>query len=263
MKGINNKKKRKKYERVMACIILLILTSISLIYFISDERRNNILFSVLKDISASVYRIVSIGNNEDTSALTNEINKDYEKEIENLKKTLELNKTMSDKELENASVIKRSTIYWYNIITIDKGTKNGIKEGNAVINSSGLIGKVIKANKYSSDIKLITSKNDENYISAVFYIDDKPYYGLINEYDIENNKLYLKNVIGDFNIEQIKNIDVVTSGLGSTFSSGLLIGTITDFKKDTYGISNTIIIKPSADFNDIKIVTVIKGDKSD
>ena len=95
----------------------------------------------------------------------------------------------------------------------------------------------------------------------MFYIDDKPYYGLIDEYSAQKNELLLKNVIGDFDIEKIKNVNVVTSGLSDSFSSGLLIGKIKEVDKETYGISNTLKITPSANFNDLKILTVIVGEK--
>lgn len=258
------KNKKKKIFKIIFIIILIISTLVILfLYFLKDTRVNNVIFSLTKDISASISRVVSIPYNKvnvSNNDISKEINKDYEKEIENLKKALELKNSLSDKKLINASVTKRSTAYWYNIITIDKGSKNDIKEGQAVINSSGLIGKVIKVNKYSSDIKLLTSKNNDNSISAVFYINDVPYYGLIDEYNIEKNELYLKNVIGDFKQEEIKNINVTTSGLSDSFKSGLLIGKIKEIKKETYGISNEIVITPSADFNDLKIVTVV-GDK--
>ena len=65
------------------------------------------------------------------------------------------------------------------------------------------------------------------------------------------------------NWNKIKNVNVVTSGYSEAFSSGLLIGTIIDVKKENYGISNTIKIRPSANFNNINIVTVIKGDNND
>lgn len=264
MKGLNSKNKKKNKDRVITILIILLLLFASFFYFISDNRNNIMLFSMLKDASASVYNVLNISKTDALDKnIASEINKDYENQIEEMKKTLNLNSTMSDKTFINASVIKRSTVYWYNLVTIDKGTKNGIKEGYAVINSSGLIGKVIKANKYTSDIKLITSKNEENYISAMFDIDGTLYYGLINEYDITKNELYLKNVVGDFDINKIKNVNVVTSGYSEAFSSGLLIGTIIDVKKENYGISNTIKIRPSANFNNINIVTVIKGDNND
>lgn len=257
-----NKKKR-VFKIIFIIVLLIVLLGSLFLYFLKDARSNNVIFSLTKDISASISKIVSIPYNKvniSNSDLSKEINKDYEKEIESLKKALELNNSLSDKKLINASVTKRSTAYWYNIITIDKGSKNDIKEGMAVINNSGLIGKVIKVNKYSSDVKLLTSKNNDNSISAVFYINDVPYYGLIDEYNIEKNELYLRNVIGDFNKNEIININVITSGFSDSFKSGLLIGKIKEIKKETYGISNKIILTPSADFNDIKIVTVV-GDK--
>lgn len=259
------KNKRKKiFKIIFISILIIIIIASLLLYFLKDNRRANIVFNLTKDLSANISKIISIPYNRvdvKNVDLSSEINKDYEKEIEELKKTLELNSTMSDKVLINSRVIKRSTSYWYNIITIDKGSKDNIKVGEAVINSSGLIGKVIKVNKYSSDIKLLTAKNNDNYISAVFYIEDVPYYGLIDEYNIKNNELYLKNVIGDLNKENIKDINVMTSGLSDSFSSGLLIGKIKEIKKETYGISNTIVIEPSANFNNLKIVTVV-GDKT-
>lgn len=264
MKLFNRKNKKNIKDRIITIIILLLLSFLLLFYFINDDRNNVIIFKVLKDTTASVYNVLNFSKNETVDKnVVNEINKDYEKQIEELKKTLNLNSTISDKKIINASVIKRSTVYWYNILTIDKGTKDGIKKGYAVINSDGLIGKIIKANKYTSDVKLLTSKNEQNYISAMFDIENTTYYGLINEYDITKNELYLKNVIGDFDKEKIKGTNVVTSGFSESFSSGLLIGTIIDVKKESYGISNTITIKPSANFNNINIVTVIKGDNND
>ena len=50
--------------------------------------------------SSSIYNLVSC-----------EINKDYQREIKELKNSLELNKINSDKKLVNAIVIKRSSNY--------------------------------------------------------------------------------------------------------------------------------------------------------
>ena len=185
---MKNKRKKKKGKKVYFLIFIIFILFIGLLfYFVNDNRYNNFFLNSLKDLSASVYRLADIPVNKKNPDVTNEINKDLEKEIEDLKKTLNLNKAMSDKKLINASIIKRSTAFWYNTITIDKGSKNGIKKGNAVINDMGLIGKIINVNNYTSDVKLLTSKNDNNSISAMFYVDNNPYYGLISEYNIEKN----------------------------------------------------------------------------
>lgn len=133
--------------------------------------------------------------------------------------------------------------------------------GYAVINNNGLIGKVINVNKNTCDIKLLISLNRDNYISAKFIYEENEYFGLIDKYDYKKDELTLTSVIGDFDINKLKNINVVTSGLSDSFSSGLLIGKIKDIKKDTFGISNTIILTPTVDFDNLDIVSIVVGDK--
>lgn len=259
---MNNKKKRK--HRVIFFLIALIIVFSLFYYFINDNVKNNFILNNINDINANISNIASLSfvkKNNYIIDLKKEINNDYKKEIIKLKETLDLNKLNCDKRLINSTVIKRSTDYWYNIITIDKGSNQKIKKGYAVINANGLVGKVINVNKNSSDVKLLISLNNDNYVSASFNYENNDYYGLIEKYDLIKNELIIKNVLGDFNQERIKNINVVTSGLSDSFSSGLLIGKIKEIKKDDFGLSNVIIVTPTVDFNALDIVSVVVGDK--
>ena len=262
---MNKKKKKNKYKKLISLTFIFVLVFILFFYFINDNRNNHILFSNFKDIRANTPKIITLSFNSkeklDNSILIKEINNDYQKEIENLKNTLNLNSLNSSKEFINATVVKRSTNYWYNLITIDKGKKDGIKKGYAVVNNNGLVGKIIKVNNNTSDIKLLISNLEDNYVSAGFIYEDKQYYGLISDYNLINNELILKNVIGDFNKEKVKGVNITTSGLSDSFSSGLIIGKVKDIKKDIFKTSYDFIIEPSVDFNNLNIVSVIKGDK--
>ncbi|MBQ9024481.1 MAG: rod shape-determining protein MreC [Bacilli bacterium] len=257
------KTKKKKYKFIMV-FLSIILVFVLFYIFINDNVKNNYLTSNLNDLTANIFKITTISfikdNNNYNKDVKKEINNDYKKEINKLKDTLNLNSVNSDKNLINATVIKRNTNYWYNTITIDKGYKDNIKLGYAVINKNGLIGKIINVNKNTSDIKLLIALKKDNYISAKFIYDNNEYYGLINKYNLKKNELTLTNVIGEFDINKLKNTNVVTSGLSDSFSSGLLIGKIKDIKKDTFGISNTIILTPTVNFNNLDIVSVV-GDK--
>ena len=259
------KKKKEKYKKIAISIFAIIITFILFFYFINDNSNNNFLFNTLKDLTANISKITSLSFNSkktlDNNIMVKEINNDYKKEIESLKKALELNSSNSLKKFVNATVVKRSTDYWYNLITIDKGKKDNVKVGFAVINNDGLIGKVIKVNNNTSDIKLLISPKEENYISAGFNYENNEYYGLIDDYDVTKNELLLKNVVGEFNKENIIGTNVTTSGLSDSFTSGLLIGKIKDIKKDKFGISYDILVEPSVNFNNINIVSVVVGDK--
>ena len=52
----------------------------------------------------------------------------FSKLPQELKDTLELNKTLTEYNPINATILSRNKSYWYNTITIDKGKKDGIEE---------------------------------------------------------------------------------------------------------------------------------------
>lgn len=263
---MNLKKKKYKYKYKILLIILILLIVFTLFYFfINDKEKDNFFTNTLKDITSYISKITSFSFFNDTNYnkdLIKELNNDYKKEIEALKDTLNLNKLNSDKKLINCIVTKRSLNYYYDIITIDKGKKDNIEVGSAVINKNGLLGKIIKVNNYSSEVKLLTSLNKDDYISSSFKYDNKDYFGIIKDYDYKNNTLTMIDVIGELNKDTLIGENVVTSPISNKYSSGLLIGKIKDIKKDTFGISNIIIITPTVNFNNINIVSVV-GVKND
>ncbi|WP_426069973.1 rod shape-determining protein MreC, partial [Escherichia coli] len=58
-------------------------------------------------------------------------NKNYEREIEALKKELELNQTLTSYEKVTANVITRSPDSWQDMLIVDKGSKDGIEANMA------------------------------------------------------------------------------------------------------------------------------------
>ncbi|MBQ3475376.1 MAG: rod shape-determining protein MreC [Bacilli bacterium] len=242
-------KKNKRKKKYILFVGIGIVSIILVYFFVNDKNK---FLDIFKGLSASTFYIDKDFNfNKDV--LENEI-KDLNNQINDLKRMNEIDNVLSDKININASIIKRSPNYWYDIITINKGKKDGVKKGFGVISNNGLIGEIITVNNHSSEVRLICNTS-ENYISAKFSYEGKDYYGIIKEYNLIKNELYLENVIGDLN--NISNIDIVTSGLSNNIPSGILIGKIKDIKKDEFNLSNTLIITPSADFNDINLVRVV------
>lgn len=249
--------KNRKIKTFIIYFIFIIIIFLSLFFVINDKNNNNKITKKVKELSNSISKIIyyPVYFNKKNNLIIDEENKVLRDEIKEYKKTLKIKENLTDRKLENAVVIKRSTSYFYNIITINKGEKNNIKIGNLAINNDGVIGTVIKVNKNSSDIKLLTSKNKNNYLSVMFKYENNYYYGLIDNYDIKKNELHIKNVIGDFN--DMKDIEVYTSGLTNNSAKGLLIGKIKSYSKDQYGISNNIYVTPTVNFNNLNIVTII------
>ena len=251
-------KKKNTIRIIIISVVLLILLSVSLLVqhdntFIKD--------GVMLIEKTLMYPFTSLNKEKEQTqtesyTIQKNINSSLEKEIEELKKQLELNKTLTEYDVVNATVLSRNKSYWFNTMTIDKGKKAGIKKNMAVITKDGLIGKISKVSNYSSEIKLITS-NDTNFkVSVSIKTNDEDNYAILNGYDKKTGLIKLSGIDKTTNI----NIDdsVLTSGLGEMFPSGIYVGQVKKIENDKYNLSKIVYIQTGQDFNNIHYVTVLK-----
>ena len=254
-----------KYKIASLFIIIIILITISLNF----NRKTTKIEILFKDAATLINKIImypftSLNKEKNVShdesyLIQKNINESLEKEIEELKQTLELNKTLTEYDIENATILSRNKSYWFNTMIIDKGKKDGIKKDMAVITSAGLIGKISKVYTSSSEIKLITS-DDVNYkISVSIKINGIDNYAVLNGYNQEKNLLKVTGVSKTTNAK--KGDIVTTSGLGELFPAGIYVGTVEEVKNDKYDLSKTVYIKTTQDFNNIHYVTILKEKK--
>ncbi|MDR7237396.1 rod shape-determining protein MreC [Neobacillus drentensis] len=153
-----------------------------------------------------------------------------------------------------ATVIGRNPDRWHEMIIIDKGKLNGIKKDMAVVTATGLIGKVKNVTQFSSTVQLLSAMDPKNRISAVVQ-GKKDVYGFVQGFDDKRKLLLIKAIPSGSKVE--KGQTVVTSGLGGVFPKGLMIGKVVDVRPDQYGLNQTALVKPGADFYDIENVIVI------
>lgn len=264
MYKIKSKDKKKKYTVIISSILVIILLLISL-YF---NRKVTFIENAFKTVTTFTNKVfiapLKLYNSEkdvDQSKsylIQKNVNESLEKEVEELKKQLELNKTLTEYTPINATILSRNKSYWFNNMIIDKGSKHGIKEGMAVITKKGLIGKISKVYKTSAEIKLITS-DDTNYkVSVSIKTGDSENIAILNGYDAKNGLIKITGV--DKNSKVNIDNEVLTSGLGGVFPGGIYIGTVSKIESDKYNLSNNVYIKTNQDFNNIHYVTVL-GEK--
>ncbi len=180
---------------------------------------------------------------------------ELEKEVETLKKELELKTILGEKEVLHATVISRTLDGYYQTLNIDKGKKNKIIKGMAVINNKGLIGIVSKVGNYSSTVQMLTS-DTFNQISVRIKIDDNYIYGLLTGYKKSQNVFILEGIAD--NVEIPKNAIVTTTGMGKTFPSGLLVGRIKKVTTDNFDLAKIVEVTPAANFDELDYVAVVK-----
>ncbi|MBQ8681698.1 MAG: rod shape-determining protein MreC [Bacilli bacterium] len=277
-----NRKRRKPQKKHIYIIVFLIVIVVAVLsYMIKSDKKLNTFESLVKDTVVGVQKVFYLpiknfstmiddffslrdvleenkilkSNVEKIESLEAE-NIELKQEISKIKEELDIEHVLSEYDYLNATVVNRNSLYWYNNLTIDKGSHNGIEEGMVVINSTGLIGKIVNVSTFSSDVKLITTNDTNNKISVTITNGTNNLTGLINAYSYDDG--YLK-VEGISNTKTVNVGDLVyTSGLGGVFPSGILIGKVESIVTDVYDLSKIINVKPSANFDDINYVTVLK-----
>ena len=256
------RKKITKTKIVIGILVILLLLSVSVLL----PKNNFINKSLIKDIPITLNKLVMYPftflneekdtNHNESYIIQKNVNESLEKEIQELKDMLELNKTLTEYTPINATILSRNKSYWYNTITIDKGKKDGITEDMAVITSKGLIGKISSVSNTSSEVKLITSDDINFKISIAINTNNVDNYAILNGYDKKTNLIIATGIDKTTNI----NIGdkVLTSGLGEKFPAGIYIGTVEKIESDKYNLSKTVHVKTYQNFNDIHYVTVLK-----
>lgn len=274
------KRKNKNIKIIISIIIIVVLLLKITSRILDDKKELNFFEKTIKDSIVFVEKIFYspisyIKDKIEISKETKDLYKKYtklkekeekteiyysqikelQKELAQLKSLLDLNATLSEYSYVNATVITRNVMYWYNTLTIDKGSKNGIKKDDAVITSNGLIGKIIKVSNFSSTVKLLTTENINNKISIKINSNETELYGLLYSYDSNNNVYKIEGIEDASSIS--KGDYVTTTGLTNYFPSGILIGHVSRVIKDEYDLNSVVEVTPSVNFDNISFVTVL------
>jgi rod shape-determining protein MreC len=148
-----------------------------------------------------------------------------------------------------AEIILPNVKNGHSIITINKGSKNNIKIGSAVINNAGLVGQIINTSKKYSEVLPITS---EDYAVPAIMDNNKENVIL---YGNGNGGLEIPLFPASSSI--LVNDNFVTSGAGGLYPKGINIGRVVEIKSTTSPKFNSIVITPVSQPTTFTQVTVI------
>ena len=181
---------------------------------------------------------------------------DLKKDNEKMKEALKLQDTLNDYTLINATVIARNPDTWRDIVTINKGANDGLTPQMSVMSDNGLVGKVMDVIPTSARVALLSNADNTLVrVAAMIQNEKEPIYGTITGYDDKTNMLVMSQIQAT---QDIKVGDkVVTSGLGGISPNSLYIGTVEEVAMDRFGLYKEVKIRPAADTNDVRYVTVV------
>ena len=151
--------------------------------------------------------------------------------------------------LTAASVIGYDPTNLSSVIIIDKGEREGISSGLAVITNDGLVGRIVEAGSKTSKVLLI---NDINSGVAAL-IQRSRQIGLVSGTLAEGLILQYLSIDSDVQISDL----VVTSGLSGIYPKGILIGKVTRVREEEGSGEIVAMLEPSADLTKLEEVLVV------
>jgi rod shape-determining protein MreC len=139
-------------------------------------------------------------------------------------------------------------------IVINKGSQDGVYVGQPLIGAQGVVGKVVRVNRYSSIAMLLTDANHALSVK-VFRGDQQVILNAIAIGNPRDNQLELIHQPNNANI--MIGDRLITSGLGCDFPGGYQVGVVTDINTDPSLPFAEIIAKPTAQLTKNRVVMLI------
>ena len=153
-------------------------------------------------------------------------------------------------ELIAASVVGRDLVPDHKTLTINKGTQDGLKEGQAVIALKGAVGTIIHAELKRAHIMLITDR----YSVVDGIVQRTRALGIVEGKGTDN--LALMKYI-DRTTDLKKGDVIVTGGLDKVFPKGFPLAEVENVEDKAYSVAMKIELRPVIEPTEIEEVFVV------
>lgn len=150
-----------------------------------------------------------------------------------------------------AKVVANMVNRYDNLITIDKGSVDGVKRDMGVVCGMGVVGIVYLVSEHYSIV--IPALNSHSNISCT--IQRRGYFGYLRWRGGSSQLAYLEDVPRHAHFKLGDN--VVTSGYSSVFPPGVMVGKVLHVFNSADGLSYRVQVKLSTDFARLRDVCLV------
>jgi len=138
---------------------------------------------------------------------------------------------------------------WSKTIVINRGAKDGVTKGMAVIAPGGIVGHVIKGFDWSAQVLLVIDRS-----SAIDALVQRTRFRGIIEGETDETCRF-KYVVRKADVKI--GDTVISSGLDGLFPKGLPVGTVSDISRPAAGLFQEVKVRPFVNFTKLEEVLVI------
>ena len=183
---------------------------------------------------------------------------ELEEKNKELKQVLDIKDQYTNMKPVVANIIAKDMGNWFNIFTIDRGTKDNILNDYPVITSKGLVGRVMEADILSS--KVISIIDEDSSVSARL---SKTSDLMVVKGDAklrDQGLCIMEYIPSDLDLSAGDKVE--TSGIGGIYPKGIAIGKVKEVRQKTNGLDRYAIIEPLVDFKRLEEVIVLNTNEA-
>jgi rod shape-determining protein MreC len=148
-----------------------------------------------------------------------------------------------------AQVVGWDSANEFKVIRLNRGKAHGINLMAPVITDQGLVGYVYRVTENYADVLTILDQNNRVDI----LVERTRTHGIVE--GVFNFKCTLKYIMRNELVEVGDKL--ITAGVGGIYPKGIKVGMITDIKKENFGMTLSIDVIPSVDFDKLEEVLVL------
>ena len=147
-----------------------------------------------------------------------------------------------------AEIIAAGATPDFRTLTIDKGTRDGVRADMAVIAPAGVVGRVVVPSTRAAKVQLLIDRN----AAAGALIERSRAQGVVTGSGDARLRLDYVSEVGDVIVGDL----VVTSGIDGIYPKGYVIGQVESVEKSGTAYK-TITVRPAVDFTSLEEVLVV------
>ena len=177
------------------------------------------------------------------------------RENEQLRELLDLQQRRQDFVFENAKVTARSTVSWESTLTLSKGSSAGVAAGNCVITETGVLVGVVSA--VGANWCTVSTVIDTNIEMGGIVTRTYSAGVLEGDFTLMGQGRLKLNYLPD-EAQLVAGDEVLTSGKGDVYPSGLVVGRVEGVFTDPSGMTRYAVVIPNVDLSSLIEVFIIK-----
>ena len=177
-------------------------------------------------------------------------------ENQRLRKLLGLREQRSDLKFEAARVTQRDVSNWASTLVLNRGSQHGVAENDCAVDCYGnLVGVVTEVGL--NWCRLTTILDTGSQLGAMVFRTEETAIAAGDLALMSQGKLKLSYLPDGAQL--VAGDEVVTSGKGDVFPSGLVVGTVEAVFTDPSGMNRYAVVEPDVDLDSLVEVFVIKS----